>query len=326
MSDKPPVLWHIKISHGRLGAAQGLGAAQALGADEGLTSAPTGGRPGKRRPRPSGQALLPSIAAESSRVRLATAPFRPVTTFRWTFGPHSGTNARRRDRRRRLDTRPRNQKPVPAAASSRTAGAGEACRDLALLGLGADLAPELLVDAIELVGVLGRERLTVRDARDLAQRLGIGRDRDVAVEPAGHDALGRAERDGVDRDLQPRRPRARPRSGRCPRSSCRRRAARSRRAGGASCASIRRRRCRAPSYSASPVAVPPEACRPSSVTASVSRSSVGRSTVCGESENPTSPTRSSFGTRSRNVCAALASRRRAASARRRSPPSSRTRR
>ena len=55
-------------------------------------------------------------------------------------------------------------------------GAREEDRDLALLGLGAELRAEPLVDVAELVGVLGLEGLATRQRRDPPQRLGIGRD------------------------------------------------------------------------------------------------------------------------------------------------------
>ena len=57
--------------------------------------------------------------------------------------------------------------------------------------------------------------------------------------------------------------------------------------------------------SASPVAVAPSAVRESSTEAIVSRSRVGRSTVCGVEENATSPTRICLGTWARNALAAV---------------------
>src|SRR3954452_24704447 len=55
---------------------------------------------------------------------------------------------------------------------------GEPGADLALLLLGADARAERLVDLVERVGVLGRERLAAGELGHLTQGLGVGRDRE----------------------------------------------------------------------------------------------------------------------------------------------------
>src|SRR4051812_18956331 len=87
------------------------------------------------------------------------------------------------------------------------AHAGEARGHLAVLLAGAQPRAQALVHVGELAGLVDRVRLGARDVRDLAQRLGIGRDRDAAQAARARDrrALG-AQRDGVDRDAQLARP------------------------------------------------------------------------------------------------------------------------
>ena len=85
--------------------------------------------------------------------------------------------------------------------------AGERHRDLALLLLGGEARAEVGVDRLELGGLRGLEEAPAGDARDLAQRLRVGRHRDRlgrAGERVGQlDLAARgAERDRVDRDLQ----------------------------------------------------------------------------------------------------------------------------
>ena len=169
----------------------------------------------------------------------------------------------RSDRRRRggapgvreagYGSRPRQRSDVNAAppSSSRPAAANPGA-DLALLLLGADPRAERLVDLVERVGVLGRERAAAGDPGDLGQRLRVGRDRqDLAAEPRRRRRRCRARRCRSGRSR--REPPARPRPGRARSWTRRRRAARSRPAGcssracrarSARCRARRRWRCR----------------------------------------------------------------------------------
>src|SRR3954467_112336 len=71
--------------------------------------------------------------------------------------------------------------------------AGEARGQLALALLGAELRAELLVDALELRGVVGREGLAAGRPRDLRGAVGVGRD------AAGLIAAGAARAGNLDR-------------------------------------------------------------------------------------------------------------------------------
>ena len=73
-----------------------------------------------------------------------------------------------------------------------------------LLVLGAELGAERLVDRAQLVGVLGGERAAAGDLGDLPQRSGSGGTATGGAERVGvrERPVARAERDGVDRDLQ----------------------------------------------------------------------------------------------------------------------------
>src|SRR5215211_5488528 len=84
-------------------------------------------------------------------------------------------------------------------------GAEEPRADVARLAAAADARAELLVDRLEPLGALRGEALAAGRARDRAHRRRVGRDGDrlpVGAEAEADDALGRAERDGVDADTR----------------------------------------------------------------------------------------------------------------------------
>ena len=205
-----------------------------------------------------------------------------------------------RDREELIRAGARTSEAEPAAdEQQREPAAGERHGDLALLLLGGEARAEVGVDRLELGGLRGLEEAAAGDARDLLQRLRVGRDRDRLggagervgqLDLAARACRARSRRSGSSAPS----PGGRRRAGACcPRCSCRRRAARSPPAGGGC-------RCRRsfgtgvradsmPRRSASPIAVPPSATSRSS--ASFDRLALGRRRdgllgVVGERDEP----------------------------------------
>ena len=116
--------------------------------------------------------------------------------------------ARQLERRRpgpaRAGARPSAARRTPAPRSSMSPPIAKLAVICFFCCLGPQLRAERLVDRLQRVGVLGRERLSAGDLRDLAQRLGIGRDEQRRAERVGvgHRGVAGAEGDRVDRDLQ----------------------------------------------------------------------------------------------------------------------------
>ena len=151
--------------------------------------------------------------------------------------------------------RPRQRRDVATApASSRSPAAAKPALTSRRSSRVPMREPRPLVDRVERVRVLRRERAAAGQPGDLAQRLRVGRDgQDLAVRASARPSA-RAERDGEDRDVRGAAPRGRRRPGRGRPSWRRPTAARSPRAG----ASLPRSpSARSAPASASPVAVPP---------------------------------------------------------------------